>query len=146
MMASAKASPPSAPDPVHGQHAADDAGARHQHVLALEAQLGRRQLRHLVRVGQALLAGAGVSAAAVGDQRLRAAVGQVLLAHEQRRRLHPVAGEDAHSGARPLRIEHAQVRPVTVFPDTRPHRARQEARHAGHAAPVNGHNIRTHSH
>ena len=102
------------PHPLHGQESADDAGAGHQHVAGPDAQLRRRQLGHLAGVGQTLLAGGGVGAAAVGDDGLGAAVGQVLLADEQGRRLHPVAGVDRRRRARHLGVQDAHVQLVDV--------------------------------
>ena len=70
------------------------------------------ELRHLLRVGHALRAGAGVGAAAVGHDRLRAAAArrQVILAEIDRRGLGEVHREHAGGGRRRVADDQREVR------------------------------------
>ena len=135
MMPRAAAAPPSALSAgdrlrnagaqlVHLQVDADHAGRGDQHLLRVAADRRGGQRRHLARVGHALRAGAGVGAAAVGDDGARASAGggEVVLADEQRRRLGEVEREHAGGLGRRRRSRRATRSglPLALMPQCRP--------------------------
>ena len=85
---------------VHRHRLADDAGGKHHDFLRSDAQTFRRMLRHSVSVGDTLFPGAGVSVAAVDDERSGHRVFHLLHIHENRRRFHHILRKYAgtHSG------------------------------------------------
>ena len=85
---------------VHRHRLADDAGGKHHDFLRSDAQTFRRMLRHSVSVGDTLFPSAGVSVAAVDDERSGHRVFHLLHIHENRRRFHHILRKYAgtHSG------------------------------------------------
>ena len=82
---------------------ADEPGRAHQHLVAVDAELGRDPGAHLDGVAHAGLAGGGVGVAAVedhGDGLARTGL-QVFPGDPDRRRGHEVAGEHAGGGDGP---------------------------------------------
>ena len=131
----------------HQQEGADDAGGGYHHIVGGEAQFAGGQLGHLPGVAKALVAGGGVGAAAVADDGLSAAIGQVLLSDDEGCRPHPVAGEDGGGSAGRLGVEEAQVQLVLVAAQASAGSAGQEATRAGNGAVgkevyVAGHSIK----
>ena len=121
-------------DLLHGQVGADDAGGGHHHVLGRHPQATGSQTRHLAGVLQAAGAGGGIGAARVGDDRLGAAIGQVLAGDQQGGRLHAVAGVDGGRRAGRLGVEEPQVVFVGVVADAGMGGPGQEAGRGGDAA------------
>ena len=99
---------------VHLQVDADHAGRRDQRVRRRAPDAVGREQRHFARVGHALRSGAGVGAAAVGDDDLRQSLAprQVLFADQQRSRLGAIRGEDAGGRHRTGRGDDGQIGPA----------------------------------
>ena len=94
---------------LHGEMLADDAGAGDQHLFGQQPQVSGGQGCHLLSVGHALLAGAGIGAAAVDHDGLSLVALEITLAQQDRGCLDLVRGEDAGSDAGHLRAEDTQV-------------------------------------
>ena len=111
-------------------------GRRHQHLFDRAAQRRRHLHRHLAGVEQAVLAGAGVGAAAVDHHGAGAAEADVEmpLRHRDRRGLGEVGGEQAGGRRRLVRREHAQVERAGLGLDAAVQSRRGEPFGRGHAA------------
>ena len=123
------------PDLVEAEIDADDAGRSDQHLVDRAADQGSRFRRHAARDIHAVSAGAGVGAAAVGDDGLgdAARTGQVLFRHQHRRCLRAVGREHRHRSSGTIGDQEREVEPLIGF-DAGTDTGSAESLWRGHAA------------
>ena len=116
-------------DAVHLEVDADDAGRCDEHFARIAASAAATSAAMRVGIRHPLVAGAGVGAAAVHDDRARDAAGprEMLLRDEHRRRLREVRREE--SGRRGGRVgrDHGQIERVGLGLDAAVQRGRRES-------------------
>ena len=88
---------------------ADDAGRADEHLLRLQVEEPRRLGGRRLRVEQAPLAGRGIRAAGVEDDRLRLRLGEVPLRDDDRRGQDAVAREHRRTDCRHGRADECEV-------------------------------------
>ena len=117
----------------HRQADTDHTGGGDEHLVGAAAQARRDIGRHVARVRDAVLAGAGIRAAAVHHDGAHAPLGplDVLARDEHRRRLRQVRREQRSRSGRTVRGEHGEVERRGRRLDAGVQRRRREAGRRG---------------